>query len=57
MPGYLRKVDIVHALAIDVNVEIVRETRDPLGDAALGPVPLINKRRDDEKTRLYFCTQ
>src|SRR5208282_2756436 len=54
MPGYLREVEIFHALAIDVNIEIVRDTRDPLDHGPLGAVALIEEWRDDNETRLHF---
>src|ERR1700735_772272 len=51
MQGYLRKVEILHVLAIDVDLALIRQAREPFNDGALGAIALVeewrNKRQPD----------
>jgi hypothetical protein len=44
MPGYLRQIQIVHALAVDVDLKFFRQLRNPLHHPPLGSVPLVEER-------------
>ncbi len=47
VPSHAREIDIFHALAVNMNLVVLREARDPFGDAPLGPVPLVDEGRNN----------
>src|ERR1700722_5171352 len=51
MPGNFREIEILDVLAINVNLETVRQPRNPLDDTAFGSVAFVKKGRYDCQSR------
>ncbi len=45
------EIHVFHALGIQVDFEILVQSRDPFRDAPFGAMTLVNEGRDDRKTR------
>jgi hypothetical protein len=47
MPGNFRKIEILDVLAINVNLETVRQARNPFDNTPFGSVALVKEGRYD----------
>src|SRR5579862_3609834 len=54
MPGEKLRIEILHILAVNVDIEFGGQLRDPFDDDAFGAVALIKKRRNNGHSRFRF---
>src|SRR5450755_623487 len=52
VPGHPRQVEVLHPLAVEVDIEILREPRSPFGNPPLGAMAFVDERGNNSEDGL-----